>query len=51
LVVTVLDAGKREAVFVNVVGAIKAEQLSALGQRLNIEPLAALKLQGPDKDA
>lgn len=39
VVVTVLDAGKREAVFVNVVGDIKPEQIAALGEALNLDPL------------
>jgi hypothetical protein len=38
IVVTVMDGGK-QAVFVNVVGNIKPEQLSLIGERLNIEPL------------
>jgi hypothetical protein len=39
VVVTVLDAGKKEAVFVNIVGDIKPEQITALGEALNIDPL------------
>jgi len=41
LVVTVMD-GNKQAVFVNVVGDIKPEQLSLLGERLHIEPLKHL---------
>ena len=37
--VTVLDGNKQEAVVVNVVGDIKPEQLAALGEAMNIEPL------------
>jgi len=42
IVVTVIDGG-REAVFVNVVGKITAEQLSALGNHLKIDSLQCLK--------
>jgi hypothetical protein len=42
LVVTVMD-GNKQAVFVNVVGNIKPEQLSMIGERLNIEPLKKLR--------
>lgn len=38
LVVMVMD-GQNQAVFVNVVGNIKPEQLSLLGERLHIDPL------------
>lgn len=38
VVVTVLD-NNREAVFVNVVGDVKVEQLVTLGDKLNLEPL------------
>ena len=38
LVVVILD-GSKEAVFVNVVGDIKPEQLSMLGEKLHIDPL------------
>ena len=38
LVVVVMD-GKKQAVFVNVVGDIKPEQLSMLGEKLHIDPL------------
>jgi hypothetical protein len=41
LVVTVMD-GNKQAVFVNVVGNIKPEQLSMIGERLHIEPLKKL---------
>jgi hypothetical protein len=43
VVVTVMD-GNKQAVFVNVVGDIRPEQLSMLGDRLNIEPLKHLGL-------
>lgn len=42
IVVTVIDSGKREVVFVNLVGNIKPEQIAMIGKRLNIEPLAQL---------
>src|SRR5436190_1916895 len=38
LAIVVLD-GKKEAVFVNIIGNIKVEQLATLGERLNIDPL------------
>jgi hypothetical protein len=38
LVVVVMD-GKKQAVFVNVVGDIKPEQLAMLGEKLHIDPL------------
>lgn len=41
LVVTVLD-GKKQAVFVNIVGDIKPEKLGLIGERFNIEPLKKL---------
>ncbi|HLH56928.1 MAG TPA: DUF4252 domain-containing protein [Verrucomicrobiae bacterium] len=41
LVVVVLD-GSKQAVFVNVVGDIKPEQLSMLGETLHIDPLKKL---------
>jgi hypothetical protein len=41
LVVTVMDSNK-QAVFVNVVGDIRPEQLAMLGDRLHIEPLKHL---------
>jgi hypothetical protein len=34
--------GNKEAVFVNVVGDIKPDQLSMLGDRLHIDPLKKL---------
>lgn len=39
--VTVLEQGK-QAVFINVVGDIKPEQLTTLGERFNIDPLKEL---------
>lgn len=39
LVVTVVDGQKKEAVFVNIVGNIKPEQIASVGEALNIEPL------------
>ena len=47
LTVIVTD-GKKEAVFVNIVGDIKVEQLATLGERLNIEPLR--KIGGGDRN-
>ena len=41
LVVTVMD-GNKQAVFVNIVGNIKPEQLAMVGERLHIEPLKKL---------
>ncbi len=38
LAVTVLE-GKKEAVFVNIVGDLKPEKLALIGERFNIEPL------------
>jgi uncharacterized protein DUF4252 len=38
LVVTVLD-GRKEAVFVNIVGDIKLEKLAALGDKFNLDAL------------
>ena len=46
LVVVAVD-GNKQAVFVNVVGDIKPEQLSMLGERLHIDPLK--KLGHPDE--
>ena len=48
LVVTVLD-GDKEAVFVNIVGNIKPEQVATLGEKMNIEPLK--KFAAPPKKA
>jgi hypothetical protein len=42
IVVTVIDSGKRQVVFVNLVGNIKPEQVAMIGKRLNIEPLSNL---------
>jgi Domain of unknown function (DUF4252) len=39
LVVTVLDGNKKEAVFVNLVGDIRPDQVAAVGKALNIDPL------------
>jgi hypothetical protein len=39
IVVTVIDERKKEAVFVNIVGQIKAEQLALLGEHLEIPQL------------
>ena len=41
LTVVVFD-GKKEAVFVNIVGDVRPEQLTMLGERLQIEPLKKL---------
>ena len=41
LTVLVME-GKRQAVFVNIVGNIKPEQLSALGEKLHLDPLTAI---------
>lgn len=41
VVVTVFD-GKKEAVFVNVVGDIRPEKIAVIGEKLNIEPLKKL---------
>lgn len=49
VVVTVIDRSDDKAVFVNVVGNITPEQISALGEGLNIEPLAKLSLKGRKK--
>ncbi len=38
VVVTVVD-GKKEAVFINIVGDIRPEKIAVLGERLHIEPL------------
>ena len=42
LAITVVDEGK-QAVIVNIVGEIKPEQITALGNRFNIEPLKKIK--------
>ena len=42
LVVTVMDGGN-EAVFVNIVGDVKLEQIAAVGEGLDIEALSELK--------
>jgi virulence-associated protein VapD len=39
VVVTVMNEQSKEAVFVNVVGDIKPEQIAALGEALDIDPL------------
>lgn len=39
IVVTVIDERKNEAVFVNVVGRIRPEQIATLGQHLNLKQL------------
>jgi len=44
VVVVVIDGGK-EAVFVNVVGDIKPEQLAMLGEKLHIDPLKKIGQQ------
>jgi len=51
IVVTVLDPNEKQAVFVNVVGDIKPEQIAALGKNLHIDPLAHLKLVPEHKGA
>lgn len=43
LVVTVMDNNEHHAVFVNIVGDIKPDQIAMLGERLNIEQLKGLK--------
>ncbi len=43
VVVTVIDARNGEAVFVNVAGRIRPDQLAGLGHRLNIEHLGHTK--------
>jgi len=50
VVVTVLE-GKGHAVFVNVVGDIRPEKLSMLGERFNIEPLKHLPGKRPKRTA
>ena len=44
LVVTVID-GKGEAVFVNIVGNISAEQIATIADNLDIEPLKHVKVK------
>lgn len=44
LVVTVID-GKGEAVFVNIVGNISADQIATVADNLNIEPLKHVKVK------
>jgi hypothetical protein len=39
LVITVTEGRKKEAVFVNIVGDLKPEDVAAVGKALNIEPL------------
>lgn len=48
LVVTVIE-GKKQAVFVNVVGNIKPEQLSMLGEKFHIEPLKRLSAHAAEQ--
>lgn len=54
VVVTVIE-NNREAVFVNVVGDVKVDQLVTLGDKLNLEPLkqvgAAVEKRGDTKSA
>jgi len=50
LVVVVIDSGK-QAVFVNVVGDIKPEQLSMLGDKLHIDPLKQIGQQVGKKES
>jgi len=45
LVVTVIDPCEKQAVFVNVVGNIKPDQLAALGKSLHIDPLTDLHVK------
>ena len=47
LAVVVME-GKKQAVFVNIVGDIRPEQLTMIGERLHIEPLK--NLVPPEKD-
>jgi len=46
-IVVLVTEGKQQAVFVNIVGDIKPEQLALLGDRLHIDPL---KKVGDKKD-
>jgi hypothetical protein len=48
LTVTVIE-GAKQAVFVNIVGEIRPEQLSMLGDRLHIHPLKELGLEAKDQ--
>lgn len=50
VVVTVIDRSENKAVFVNVVGNIRPEQLAALGDKLNIAPLSQLSLKRGKKN-
>ena len=49
LVVTVISK-QGEAVLVNVVGDIRADQLAKLGERLDLEPMRKLKLRRQDQE-
>ena len=49
VVVTVLDPNDKHAVFVNVVGDIKPEQLASLGKHLHVDPLCDLKVTAGHK--
>jgi uncharacterized protein DUF4252 len=51
-VVVMIMEGKRQAVFVNIVGDIKPEQLAMLGEKLHIDPLkkAGKAIEKPEKD-
>jgi hypothetical protein len=51
LIVTVIDSGKKEVVFVNLVGNIRPEQIATIGKRLNIDPLAKLTMKTNGKGA
>ena len=44
LVVTVLDSNEKHAVFVNIVGDIKPDEIAAIGKRYHIDPLEHLEL-------
>jgi hypothetical protein len=50
LVAVVLD-GKQDAVFANVVGDIKPEQLAMLGEKFHIDPLKKIGLSAQKTDA
>src|SRR6202034_2132698 len=45
-VTAVVIDGKDDAVFANVVGNIKPEQLAMIGEQFNIKPLEKLKIHG-----